>query len=108
MSFMDKRDENTDLSSFRHGRRVDEAASTDAERYLVLGKTLVRLRRRGLPIGLFCQAMRVPVPDCHAAVQFAESAPATILRALVEEWPWLQIRQVVQREAREKPTDHIA
>lgn len=105
MSSIDKSNENNDLSSFRHGQRVDVAASTDAERYLVLGKTLVRLRRRGLPIGLLCHALRVSMPDCQAAVQFAESPPATILRALVEEWPWLHIRQVVQRESKEKPTD---
>lgn len=108
MSSMDKSNENGDLGSFRHSRRVDEAASTDAERYLVLGKTLVRLRRRGLPIGLLCHALRVPMPDCQAAVDFADSSPATILRALVEDWPWLQIRQVLQSEAKDKPTDHIA
>ncbi len=108
MSSMDQRSENGDLSSFRHGRRVDESVSTDAERYLVLGKTLARLRRRGLSIGLLCRALRVPMPDCQAAAQFADSSPATILRALVEDWPWLQIRQAVQGEAKEKPTDHIA
>jgi len=108
MTLIDNTGEGDDLSSFRDGRTVHAAAGTDAERYLVLGKALVRVRCRGRSPELFCRALRMSESDCRAAVEFADASPATILRALVEEWTWPQIQQVLQKEAKEKPHEHIA
>ncbi len=73
-------------------RDMDIHVISDAEYYLLVGKDVRRRLRRGRRAESISRSHQLPAADTLAAQRFAESSSAFVLRALVEEWPWPQIK----------------
>lgn len=65
----------------------------EAEFCLAVGRLLRRLVRRGMRIETIARQYHVSVAECMSAIQYADSPPKMILRALVEDWTWDKIKR---------------
>ncbi|MBI2479508.1 MAG: hypothetical protein HYV60_13000 [Planctomycetia bacterium] len=71
-------------------------AMTEAERYLLAGRIVRQRIRRGSTPQAIAVALGMTIVEALSALQYVESSPALILRALVEEWPWKKIKHHLQ------------
>jgi hypothetical protein len=82
----------TRRSKRRDAREEDIHVLSDAEFYLLLGKrSRWGLSHPGCP-ELIRPAVQLAAADIVAARRFAESPSSFVLRALIEEWSWPQIK----------------
>jgi hypothetical protein len=82
------------INSDQEGRR----AISQAELYLLAGKIVRHRTRRGHNPQAIANSLGMTIVECLCALQYAESSPALILRALVDEWPWKKIKQHLGRQ----------
>lgn len=89
-----KRGRNRDRCDPRSFAR-DEGGTivTEAEFCLAVGRLLKRLVRRGVRIETLARQYHISVSEGLSAVQYADSSPAMILRALIEDWTWDRIKR---------------
>ncbi len=81
---------------------------TEAEFYLAAGQIARRRLRRGCRPKTIARALGISMVEALTAQRYAESSPALILRALVEDWSWEQIKHCLGHQpdfdARRKST----
>ncbi|MGD9720115.1 MAG: hypothetical protein AB7O59_08240 [Pirellulales bacterium] len=94
MSHTNTRGRNREIHGVRIGAPDDiQGLITEADFYLVAGKTIRRRLRRGHQVDAVARALGIPLAECLFALRFAGGSPAVILRALVENWSWTKIKQ---------------
>jgi len=65
---------------------------TEAEFYEAAGKMVRRGLRHGFRPQAISRALGISTVEALTALRYAESSPALILRALVGDWSWQQIK----------------
>ena len=77
----------------RMGQRDPErGAVTEAKFYLAVGKMVQRRILLGARPESIGQTLGLPIRDLFYALLYADSATSFVLRSLVEEWSWRQIK----------------
>jgi len=72
---------------------------SDAEYYLAVGRVAIKWRRAGYRRELICRSLALSSYEMRCAQSYAQSSWALILRAVVEEWTWPQIKAALFKSA---------
>ena len=105
MSRTDRRGWNRAVLAERIGARDERPRRiTEAEFYLTIGKIMRKWLRRGCHSETLAHRLEIPLVESMFALRYADSSPALILRALVEDWSWKKIKQSLREPQKSKLT----